>query len=354
MNHKHNKKRMSRTSAQQRKRGFTLVELMIALLLGLIVVAGVVGVFGSNQQAYRSNQAVGEVQDGSRAAFELMARDIRSAATTGCYDNGRVVNVLKNGPYNGGTDWWADWSNALRGYASTDADPAIASITDSSPPTHVTGTDSFMLLEASDRSYSVASDSNEPTATATFTLNESSSELQSGDVVITCDPDHAAIFQITGSGTSFTHPSTGSELPGNCAVGLGYPTTCGGANSYDFAKNSQAAKLNAVDWFVGEKSGIKSLYRIRVDTSTDPTTTAITADEMVRNVSTMTVRYHVPGATDFQAASAITDWSLVDALQVSLTLNSTDTRIGTNNNASGDKSIQRSFTAITMVRNRVQ
>ena len=39
--------------------GFTLVELMIALVLGLVVVAGVGSVFLANQNAYRTNVALG-------------------------------------------------------------------------------------------------------------------------------------------------------------------------------------------------------------------------------------------------------------------------------------------------------
>ena len=54
--------------------GFTVVELMIAMLLGLIVIGGVVSVFLANQRTYRTNQALGDVQDSSRIAFELMAR----------------------------------------------------------------------------------------------------------------------------------------------------------------------------------------------------------------------------------------------------------------------------------------
>ena len=54
-------------------RGFTLIELMIAMLLGLIVVGGVSSIFLANQQTYRSNEALSEVQDGARVSFEICA-----------------------------------------------------------------------------------------------------------------------------------------------------------------------------------------------------------------------------------------------------------------------------------------
>ena len=120
--------------------GFSLIELMIAMLLGLIVIGGVVSVFLANQQSYRTNQALGDVQDGSRIAFEMMAQDIRNAGLTGCDSSGtgNITSVLKNSPAGGGTTWWANWNNALIGYGNgTAADPAPPAATPadgSAPP----------------------------------------------------------------------------------------------------------------------------------------------------------------------------------------------------------------------------
>src|SRR5690606_32376753 len=94
--------------------GFTLIELMVAMVLGLIVVAGVASVCLANQRTDRTNQAPGDVPDGSRLAFEMMARDIREAGLTGCNNRGRVANVLNNTS----TPWWAGWGNAAHGYGA--------------------------------------------------------------------------------------------------------------------------------------------------------------------------------------------------------------------------------------------
>src|SRR5215469_8159464 len=75
--------------------GFTLIELMVAMLLGLVVIGGVTSVFLAGQQTYRSNEALGDVEQGSRTAFELLSRDIRNAGNTGCdTSSGRVANVV--------------------------------------------------------------------------------------------------------------------------------------------------------------------------------------------------------------------------------------------------------------------
>lgn len=326
--------RLARSAA-----GFTLVELMIAMLLGLIVIAGVVSVFLAAQQTYRTNQALGDVQDGSRIAFEMMANDIREAGLLGCSNNGQVANVLKNGPGAGGTDWWANWVNTLRGYgAGTAADPALAALTTGA---QVPGTDSLMLLGAADAGLSIAS--NDQSA-AQFTLNQTSADMKVGDVMIVCDPDHAAIFKITSY--TLSSKTIGYASSDNCSTGLGFPTVCTAVGSpYTFGANSPVVKLAASDWYIGSNPvGGSSLYRAEVSTSSGTTTT----QEMVRDVTGMNILYHQAPQPSFVAASAVTDFSLVNAVQVQLTLQSTDKRAGT-----GVKPIERTFTVTSTVRNRV-
>lgn len=327
--------------------GFTLIELMVALVLGLIVIAGVISVFLANQQVYRTNQAIGDVQDGSRIAFEMMAHDIRGAGLTGCSNNGLVANVLNNGPTAGGTIWWADIANAVHGYDTAQADPAIAFGTTSSPPTRLNGTPSLQLIGAADLGLSVLQTIN----AANFKINGTSTAIQPGDVEIVCDPSYAAIFQVTNyqnNNTVVHNNGVGVATPGNCSKGLGYPPVCtANGTFYPYGPNSQLAKLTAVDWFIGTNPvGGLSLYRSDLENKAGVPTP--TPQEMVRDVTGMSILYHQPPQTTFVRASAITNWAVVDAVQVSLTVASTDKRAGTDVQA-----ITRNFSATTTVRNRV-
>lgn len=331
-----------------RPAGFTLIELMIAMLLGLVVIAGVTSVFLAAQRSYRANQALSDVQDGSRIAFELMARDIRDAGLTGCGNAGRVANVLNSGPGGGGTDWWANWGNAVHGYgAGTGADPALIS------SNQVTGTDSLQLMGAADTGLSVAAT---PSSTAAnFKLNDPTADLQSGDVIIVCDPDHATIVQIskyTASNVTVVHNSgVGSGNPGNCSKGMGYPTVCTtNGNGYKFGANSQIFKLAAVDWYIGiNPVGGRSLYRVTIVTNSGVPTEE--TQEMVRDVTEMNILYHQRGTASFVTAAAIgadANWATVDSVQVTLKMESVDKHAGTD-----VKPVTRQFAATTTVRNRV-
>jgi len=334
--------------------GFTLIELMVAMLLGLIVIAGVVSVFLAGQQSYRTNVALGDIQDGSRIAFEMMARDIRGAGLTGCTNNGRVANVLNNS----GTDWWANFGNAVHGYPATSgtaSDPALTIGTAATD--QVANTDSIQLIGAADSGLSIKSDG-EPSAG--LKINAPTTDLVQGDVMIVCDPDHAAIFQITTyvvSNVEVNHDQSSGSHAGNCTKGLGYPPICSATNAngnvYNFQKNSQIARLTADDWYIGNyvdsSSGVKGTSLYRLDLANVAGTPTTTPQEMVRNVSGMSILYHQSPAPAFVGAALVTDWSAVDAVRVTLTVQSTDQRAGTD-----VKPLSRTFVATTTVRNRVK
>jgi type IV pilus assembly protein PilW len=76
--------------------GFSLIELMVAMVLGLIVLGAAIAVFQSNQRSYRSNEGLNRVQEGARVAYEMMSRDIRSAGTSACTDEGQVLGTDAN------------------------------------------------------------------------------------------------------------------------------------------------------------------------------------------------------------------------------------------------------------------
>lgn len=342
----------------RRAGGFTLIELMIAMILGLIVIAGVTSVFLAGQRSFRTNDALADVQDGSRIAFELMSRDIREAGQTGCNTaSNRVSNVLNN--KNNAADWWANWNNALVGYggansSATDgdvdqADPAVT--TGTGVGQRVAGTDSVEILSAGNLPLSINSDK-EPAAN--FKITEPTPDLASGEIIIVCDPDHAAIVQISNynnNNVTVVHDIGNVVTPGNCSKGLGFPTICTtNGNIYTFGNNSSVAALTASDWYIGYNStGGKSLYRVTLTNNGTSGFGGTAAQEIVRNVTDMQITYLQAPNTSFLPAASVTDWGAVYAARVTLTVQSNFQR------ATVDvKPITRVYSATTTVRNRVQ
>jgi type IV pilus assembly protein PilW len=64
--------------------GFSLVELMVAMALSLVLLAGVLGVLYSSKVTYSENARLARLQESARAAVEMILRDMRSGGFQGC------------------------------------------------------------------------------------------------------------------------------------------------------------------------------------------------------------------------------------------------------------------------------
>lgn len=75
--------------------GFTLVELMVSILIGLILLAVMSLAFLSNKQSYRAQDSSAQMQENGRYAIEVLTRDIRLAGYWGGFehkvDSGKII-----------------------------------------------------------------------------------------------------------------------------------------------------------------------------------------------------------------------------------------------------------------------
>ncbi len=75
---------LSQPHKPSRQRGFTLVEVMISLVLGLILISGLVTAFMGSKRSSALNATLTEMQESGRFALDSMIRDIRMAGFQGC------------------------------------------------------------------------------------------------------------------------------------------------------------------------------------------------------------------------------------------------------------------------------
>lgn len=67
---------------RRHKQGFTLIELMVAMLIGLIVIGGAAAIFLTVLQNNRQIQEINALHEAVRFATDLIIRDVRGADTT--------------------------------------------------------------------------------------------------------------------------------------------------------------------------------------------------------------------------------------------------------------------------------
>ena len=87
--------------ATTKQQGVTLVELMITLLLGLIITAGVIQIFISNKATYSTQEGIVQMNENMRFAFEKIGKDIRMAGFLGCRRSVPRINMAINGEMKG-------------------------------------------------------------------------------------------------------------------------------------------------------------------------------------------------------------------------------------------------------------
>lgn len=197
--------------------GFTLVELMIAMTIGIVLIGGVIETFIGSRQAYRLQESQARMQENARFIFDLLSNSVRQAGYTGC--NSRRPESITN-TLNDSSSFLYRFDTVIEGYeALTNTwSPAIDTVI-SSP---LSGSDILVVRGALDNSIRVAAPFMPTTAAALHAT--SNNDLNQFDIVMVSDCTSAAIFQITNadpdtSGT-LTH-DTGNGVPGNATTNLG-------------------------------------------------------------------------------------------------------------------------------------
>lgn len=64
--------------------GMTLVEIMIALLIGAFLLGGVLQIFANSKKTYRMLEELSRLQENGRFGMDFLSRDIRMAGFWGC------------------------------------------------------------------------------------------------------------------------------------------------------------------------------------------------------------------------------------------------------------------------------
>lgn len=350
-----------------RQSGFTLVELMIALVLGLLVVAAAGGVFLSNRQVFATTGSLNRIQENARAAYEILARDIREAGANPCGSN--LVNML---PVAERSPQWTAWMVGIGGAEGGTSTPG-----DRKP-------DSITLHSASGDEVAVESQDG-PSADLVVTTNAG---FKAGDVLMICNPQVSSLFKVTslpknglghnsGEGGNIIKPFQVSqedidnykEDSGGNAIGYCFTTKDGKApdNPADPQSstnvhtsctkgvgNAPASVVRpmSVRWEIAANNNNgHSLYRVVM--SGDGAQRS--RDEIAAGVIDMQLRYKLNGSDDLVDATEVgANWGRVNAVDVTLVLEA-EAGVSRGRDLDGTtqgQRLQRTMSSLVAIRNR--
>ncbi|MEM9173295.1 MAG: prepilin-type N-terminal cleavage/methylation domain-containing protein, partial [Pseudomonadota bacterium] len=245
---------------QTTQRGYTLIEIMIALTIGVFLTGGMLNLYIGSKRAYNIQSTLTELQEVGRFGIKSMIEDIRMAGFFGCGTTASVVNVLTGGAAN----WEINAAEPLRGF-----DAGVSVFPPNFAGNVVANTDALVLLrtQPSD-AYVVDTHS---TAANQLTLKDPH-DLQQGEILAVTDCLNTAIFQQTNANaasvaTTVDH-AAGTTVPGNCAPGLGGPVDCAAGTSqpYQFPEESFITRVISRAYYIGNgASGRSALFRLDIN-----------------------------------------------------------------------------------------
>jgi type IV pilus assembly protein PilW len=282
-----------------RQSGFGLIELMISMVLGLLVLGAAIAVFQSNQRTFSANEGQNRIQEGARAAYEMMSRDIRAAGGTAC-------------------------SNLAR----PDEEHVYTADETGLMTTPVTGTaNEFTVLSGDDASYEVTAATNSSVTLAPpsplppgWKLSDG---FKAGDKLVLCNATLMYVVNTTGvndgTRTLTFNPATPEPIY--------YPGIAPEASV-------AAARFRSARWYLNNGS----LYTNRNGV----------AEAVVPGVTALNVSYRARNSATYTTAPA---WADVVAVRVNLTLRGQRTT-GGDVQVDGSNYITRSTSNITAVRSR--
>ena len=79
------------------RKGFSLVELMVAIAIGLVVLAGIVTVFVAQRQVYGTATAQASIQNAENAIAAMVAPAVRGAGFAGCGAFSTTGSIINSG-----------------------------------------------------------------------------------------------------------------------------------------------------------------------------------------------------------------------------------------------------------------
>lgn len=307
-------------------RGFTLVELMVGLAVGLFLVGIASLMFVGSKSTLVSQGHAGRLQESARFIAETLSADLRMAGYRGCRGLGAttpLTNTLKTPTalrYNFAQGVWASrrvssaWSPAL--------DPELSGL--AVPPTPAG--DVLVLRRAYGPGWALTAEMGSGTAVLNVSPTVS---LRRGDLMLVSDCTGAAVLQATnatpGPDGAIEHSAAVSLTPGLTTADLGRA----------FLQDALVHRLGMVVYYLApsaraSRAGQSALWVYRWP-SYDGSVTPL---ELVTGVERLTVRLGLDANGDGAVESYVTpdqviDWSQVAAVQIDLLVASTEDGVTT-------------------------
>lgn len=331
-----------RSSDTPCQHGFSIVELMVALVVSMLLMAGTIQLFVNNKQTYRVQETLSRLQENGRFAAHLLTRDIRMAGFAGCGDMGSASNIADiNG--DGVPDQASDISAAgIDGREEADLPVSITDTVQLSAAEVYDGTDVILIKRGSDTGVRLVGNMLADNANIQLDAATAAGLFAANDILVISDCEDTDIF-------GANNVSQGS---GQITIAHSSSVNVDNKLSKAYGTDASVMKMESFAYYIGTNgSGGPSLYRKRLGNVN------VVTEELVEGVENMQVLYGEDTDGDetadtYVSAAGVTAMTNVVSVRLTLTLRSSDDNVSLTAGG-GDNRIRRSFSSTITIRNRV-
>ena len=340
--------------------GFSVVELLVAMVLSLILLAGVMTLFANSRGAYETNERLARIQENGRFGLEQIVRDVRAAGYPGCAKR-TATKPLVNG-LNNSTDLLWNFSIPVQGYdgaAASTWTPALVDPVLTDAPT--SDTDVLVVRRIKPDVAPQRVKTTMTSATANIEVWSPPNSIANGDVVIAAGCEGASVFQVT----TYTPDATNQlgTITHTASLTPGGNTTTSIGNMFS-QQTAEIVPIQTVVYFIDTSSTGNSTSLYRRIGSANP-------EELVEGVDSLQIQFGIDTngdsnhlADDYVKASSVTNWDRVVAVRVALLVRSIEeygtdvdsasrTILGSTVAAYNDRRERRVFTTTATLRNKL-
>ena len=250
---------MNTLSLKSKSPGFTLVELMVAITIGLIILAVLSQVYVGSKRTYRSQEALSRLQENGRYAIDFLGRDLRVAGYMGCIGPGAAFNNIAN-PISGWTPLNTTTSpptlEGIIGYEQASVPAAGFPVT----PGEVKASTDVVEIQhfsATGAKVTVSSSSSPPPTTANVQIASNPLNFQTSEVLVATDCASVDIFAAT----------TFSSGMGKVTIAHASSNNTSNNTSKPYADNAEIMRIETSVYYIGSGAGVcplDSLCRTRL------------------------------------------------------------------------------------------
>lgn len=278
------------------QRGYSIVELMVASVIGLVVLSGAVTVFSGNNSSQKLSTGMARVQETGRVAIDILSNDLRLTGYQGCTNGTIKPIVIASQAPTVNMPIEAIWGGEFNGTSfSPSVHPDLSVLTSNSSIKPRAGTDVIYVQHGSGRATMLSTSMT--TSSGPISLRNNPDQLATNDLVMISDCANADIFRATSvtpsTAANDTTVSVGfSAAAGNQQSTLNNIYTVNGTNAVTNPMRVMRFEANA--YFVAD-SGRKSkngdtIYSLFL-LDTTAATTPFQPVELVEGVENMQIMY---------------------------------------------------------------